>query len=140
MKKQITTTIFRGLLFSFLAGSISSIAVLMILDAQTPDFYEDGTPKRNCFPGLGYAIVIAIQVLLLIGNSLAFLHFYKTVRENRFLSFVSYFGVSLLYLVLLLGNAPKFSKEYFLILIPWIHFMVWTFYYFKIRKILNSNS
>ena len=138
MNQQLKTTIFRGLLFSFLAGSISSIAVLMILDSQTPNFHEDGTPKMNCFPGLGYAIIIIIHLFFVVGNSLTFLHLFKKFRENKILSFISYFGVSLLYLGLLLGNAPEFSKEDFLILIPWIQFLAWAFYYFKISKIVNS--
>ncbi|MBD3905670.1 hypothetical protein NAL32_14580 [Chryseobacterium sp. Ch-15] len=140
MKKQIAKIIGSGILASFLAGTIFMIAFLIIIDMQTPNHYEDGRPKMNCFGGLQYGIAIGIQILIAFLSLPAFLILFKQIRKNKYLIFLAYFAGYFLYLTLILVSLKEFSgKEYFII-IPWINFLVWIFYYFKLRKAININE
>lgn len=138
MKKQITKTITTGILVSFLAGTIYLLAIYGYFDAQTPNHYEDGRPKMDCFGGLQYFILIGINILIVFANLPAFLNLFKPIRENKYFSFFSFFGFYLLYLCFILSQISSFSGEEFLFFIPWVNVLVWAFYYFKFRKIMNS--
>jgi len=140
MKKQIAKVIGSGILASFLAGTIFMIVFLIIIDMQTPNHYEDGRPKMNCFGGLQYGIAIGIQILIAFLSLPAFLILFKQIRKNKYFVFLAFFAGYFLYLSLILANLPEFSGEEYVIIIPWINFLVWIFYYFKLRKMINRNQ
>lgn len=140
MKKQIAKIIGLGLLISFLVGSLFMIGFLIIIDMQTPNHYEDGRPKMNCFGGLQYEIAIGIQILIAFINSLAFLLLFKQIRKNKYLVFITFFAGYFLYLLLIFASFSEFSNEEYFIIIPWVNFSVWIFYYFKLRKMINRNQ
>jgi len=104
---------------------------------QTPDYYEDGTPKMNCFGGLQYGIAIGIQLLIIIANLPAFLNLLKPIRENKYLSFLAFFGIHFLYLIFIIVSLSEFSGEEFLMIIPWVNWLFWGYYYLKFRKIIS---
>lgn len=139
MKKQIAKVIGSGILTSFLAGTLFMIAFLIIIDMQTPDHYDDGRPKMNCFGGLQYGIAIGIQILIAFLSLPAFLILFKQIRKNKYFVFLTFFAGYFLYLSLILASLPEFSGEEYFIIIPWVNFLVWIFYYFKLRKAINSN-
>ncbi|VXB92354.1 MULTISPECIES: hypothetical protein [Chryseobacterium] len=140
MKKQIAKVIGAGILSSFLAGTIVMIAFLIIIDMQTPDHYEDGRPKMNCFGGLQYGIAIGIQIVIAFLSLPAFLILFKQIRKNKYFVFVTFFAGYFLYLSLILTSHPEFSGEEYFIIIPWVNFLVWFFYYFKLRKLTAIES
>lgn len=140
IKKQIAKTIGSGLLASFLAGTIFMIGFLIIIDMQTSDYYEDGRPKMNCFGGLQYGIAIGIQILIALFTLPAFLILFKQIRKNKYLVFLAFFAGYLIYFTLILASLSDFSGEEYIIIIPWINFLVWIFYYFKLRKMINRND
>lgn len=140
MKKQIAKIIGSGILASFLAGTIFMIGFLIIIDMQTPDYYEDGSPKMNCFGGLQYGIAIGIQILIAFFSLPAFLILFKQIRRNKYFVFLAFFIGYFLYLSLILASLPEFSGEEYVIIIPWINFLVWIFYYSKLRKMINRNQ
>lgn len=139
MKKQIAKVIGSGILASFLVGTIFMIAFLIIIDMQTPDHYGDGRPKMNCFGGLQYGIAIGIQIVIAFLSLPAFLILFKQIRKNKYFVFLTFFTGYFLYLSLILTSLPEFSGEEYFIIIPWVNFLVWFFYYFKLRKMINSN-
>ncbi|MEG1591581.1 hypothetical protein [Chryseobacterium sp.] len=139
MKKQIAKMIGSGILASFLVGTIFMIIFLIIIDMQTPDHYEDGRPKMNCFGGLQYGIAIGIQIVIAFLSLPAFLILFKQIRKNKYFVILAFFVGYFLYLSLILASLSEFSDEEYFIIIPWINFLVWIFYYFKLRKIINSN-
>lgn len=140
MKKQIAKVIGSGILASFLVGTIFMIVFLIIIDMQTPDHYEDGRPKMNCFSGLQYGIAIGIQILIAFLSLPAFLILFKQIRKNKYFVFLAFFAGYFLYLSLILTSLPEFSGEEYFIIIPWVNFLVWFFYYFKLRKMINKND
>lgn len=140
MKKQIAKIIGSGLLISFLVGSLFMIGFLIIIDMQTPNHYEDGRPKMNCFGGLQYGIAIGIQILIAFINLFAFLILFKQIRKNKYLVFITFFAGYFLYLSLILASLSEFSNEEYVIIIPWVNFLVWIFYYFKLIKLINKNQ
>ncbi|UFH31660.1 hypothetical protein LNP04_17070 [Chryseobacterium sp. C-71] len=137
MKNPIAKIIGSGILASFLAGTIFMIGFLIFIDMKTPNHYEDGTPKMNCFGGLQYGIAIGIQILVIFANLLAFLNLFKSVRENKYLSFLAFFGIHFLYLILIIVSLSEFSGEELLIIIPWVNWLVWGYYYFKFRNMIS---
>jgi len=137
MKNPIAKIIGSGILASFLAGTIFMIGFLVFIDMQTPDYYEHGTPKMNCFGGLQYGIAIGIQLLIIIANLPAFLNLLKPIRENKYLSFLAFFGIHFLYLIFIIVSLSEFSGEEFLMIIPWVNWLVWGYYYLKFRKIIS---
>ncbi|MBO6184542.1 MAG: hypothetical protein J6O88_07590 [Chryseobacterium sp.] len=139
MKKQVAKIIGSGILASFLAGTIFMIAFLIIIDMQTPNHYEDGRPKMNCFGGLQYGIAIGIQILIAFLSLPAFLILFKQIRRNKYFTFLAFFAGYIFYLFVIFASLSEFSGEEYVIIIPWINFLVWIFYYFKLRKIINSN-
>lgn len=139
MKKQIAKVIGSGILASFLVGTIFMIIFLIIIDMQTPNHYEDGRPKMNCFGGLQYGIAIGIQILIVFLSLPAFLILFKQIRKSKYFVFLAFFAGYFLYLFLILASLSEFSSEEYFIIIPWINFLVWIFYYFKLRKMINSN-
>lgn len=139
MKKQIAKVIGSGILASFLVGTIFMIVFLIIIDMQTPNHYDDGRPKMNCFGGLQYGIAIGIQILIAFLSLPAFLILFKQIRKNKYFVFLAFFAGYLLYLSLILTSLPEFSGEEYFIIIPGVNFLVWFFYYFKLRKMINSN-
>lgn len=139
MKKQIAKMIGSGILASFLVGTIFMIIFLIIIDMQTPDHYEDGRPKMNCFGGLQYGIAIGIQILIAFFSLPAFLILFKQIRKNKYFVILAFFAGYCLYLSLILASLSEFSSEEYFIIIPWVNFLVWIFYYFKLRKMINSN-
>lgn len=140
MRKKITKTIAFGLLVSFLAGTIFTISILIYYDAQTSNYHEDGRPKMNCFPGLAYGIVILTHVFVALLSLFSFLNLYQKVRDNKLLSFLSFFGGYLLYVILILINISEFSAEDTLIFIPWIYGLLWIYFYFKLKKIIKLKA
>lgn len=139
MKKQIAKVIGSGILASFLVGTIFMIIFLIIIDMQTPDYYEDGRPKMNCFGGLQYGIAIGIQIVIAFLSLPAFLILFKQIRKNKYFVILAFFVGYFLYLSLILASLSEFSGEEYFIIIPWINFLVWIFYYFKLRKIINRD-
>lgn len=139
MKKQIAKVIGSGILASFLVGTIFMIVFLIIIDMQTPNHYEDGRPKMNCFGGLQYGIAIGIQILIVFLSLPAFLILFKQIRKSKYFVFLAFFAGYFLYLSLILVSLSEFSAEEYFIIIPWINFLIWIFYYFKLRKMINSN-
>ncbi|WP_435524643.1 hypothetical protein [Chryseobacterium indoltheticum] len=139
MTKQLAKLIGSGILASFMAGTIFMIAFLIIIDMQSPNHYEDGRPKMNCFGGLQYGIAVGIQILIAFFNLPAFLILFRQIRKNKYLVFLAYFAGYFLYLFLILVSLTEFSGEEYFLIIPWINFLVWIFYYFKLRKIVDSN-
>lgn len=139
MKKQVAKIIGSGIFASFMAGTIFMIAFLIIIDMQTPNHYEDGRPKMNCFGGLQYGIAIGIQILIVFFSLPAFFILFKQIRKNKYFTFLAFFAGYFLYLFLILISLSEFSGEEYVIIIPWVNFLVWIFYYFKLRKIINSN-
>lgn len=139
MKKQIAKMIGSGILASFLAGTLFMIAFLIIIDMQTPNHYEDGRPKMNCFGGLQYGIATGIQILIAFLSLSAFLILFKQIRKSKYFVFLAFFAGYFLYLSLILVSLSEFSGEEYFIIIPWINFLVWIFYYFKLKKMINSN-
>lgn len=135
MKKQIAKVIGSGILASFLVGTIFIIIFLM----QTPDYYEDGRPKMNCFGGLQYGIAIGIQILIAFFSLPAFLILFKQIRKSKYFVILAFYAGYFLYLFLILASLSEFSGEEYFIIIPWINFLVWIFYYFKLRKIINRD-
>ena len=115
------------------------IAFLIIIDMQTPNHYEDGRPKMNCFGGLQYGIAIGIQILIAFLSLPAFLILFKQIRRNKYFTFLAFFAGYIFYLFVIFASLSEFSGEEYVIIIPWINFLVWIFYYFKLRKIINSN-
>ena len=140
MRKQIAKLIGSGILASFMAGTIFMIAFLIIIDMQSPNHYEDGRPKMNCFGGLQYGIAIGIQILIAFFNLPAFLIQFRQIRKNKYFTFLAFFAGYFLYLFLILISLSEFSGEEYVIIIPWINFLVWIFYYFKLRKTININE
>lgn len=140
MKKQIAKVIGAGILSSFLVGTIFMITFLIIIDMQTPDHYEDGRPKMNCFGGLQYGIAIGIQIVIAFLSLPAFLILFKQIRKNKYFVFLAFFAGYFLYLSLILASLPEFSGEEYFIIIPWVNFLVWFFYYFKLRKMNATES
>ena len=140
MKKQIAKIIGSGILASFLAGTIFMVGFLIIIDMQTSNHYEDGRPKMNCFGGLQYGIAIGIQILIAFFSLPAFFILLKKIRRNKYLVFLAYFAGYFLYLSLILASLSEFSGEEYVIIIPWINFLVWIFYYWKLRKVININQ
>lgn len=138
MKKQVTKILSSGILASFLAGTIFMIAFLLLIDIQTPKNYDDGTPRMNCFGGLQYGIAIAIQILLLFANLPAFLNLFKPIRENKYMSFLMFFGLHFLYLIFIITSISEFSNEELVIVIPWINWIIWGYYFFKLRNNLEK--
>ncbi|OBW42432.1 hypothetical protein AB670_01188 [Chryseobacterium sp. MOF25P] len=139
MKKQIAKVIGSGILASFLVGTIFMIIFLIIIDMQTPDYYEDGRPKMNCFGGLQYGIALGIQIVIAFLSLPAFLILFKQIRKNKYFVILAFFVGYFLYLSLILASLSEFSGEEYFIIIPWINFLVWIFYYFKLRKIINRD-
>ncbi|WP_265428040.1 hypothetical protein [Chryseobacterium sp. YIM B08800] len=139
MKKQIAKVIGSGILASFLVGTIFMIVFLIIIDMQTPNHYEDGRPKMNCFGGLQYGIAIGIQILIVFLSLPAFLILFKQIRKSKYFVFLAFFAGYFLYLSLILVSLSEFSAEEYFIIIPWINFLIWIFYYLKLRKMINSN-
>lgn len=137
MKNKIAITITSGLIVGFFAGSISMIAILLYFDAQESHYYEDGRPRMNCFAGLGYAFAIGIHILMLLANSPAYLNVFKKIRENQFLLYLTFFGGSILYLILLLLSLSELSVKEFLVLFPWINIVVWVYYFIKVKKLIH---
>ena len=140
MRKQIAKLIGSGILASFMAGTIFMIAFLIIIDMQSPNHYEDGRPKMNCFGGLQYGIAIGIQILIAFFNLPAFLIQFRQIRKNKYFTFLAFFAGYFLYLFLILISLSEFSGEEYVIIIPWVNFLVWIFYYFKLRKMININD
>ncbi|WP_128414306.1 hypothetical protein [Chryseobacterium sp. Leaf394] len=140
MKKEITKTIINGLLLSFLAGTISSIIILLIIQFQNQSHYDDERPRMDCFAGLGYGIIVGVHFLFVILSLPAFFNLFKTVREHRFYSFLSFFTGPFLYLILISFSLPEFSEEDFLFIIPWIFMVIWIYYYFKLQKIIKLKN
>jgi len=140
MKKQIAKIIGSGILASFLAGTIFMIGFLIIIDMQTSDYYEDGRPKMNCFGGLQYGIAIGIQILIALFTLPAFLILFKQIRRNKYFTFLAFFAGYILYLFTIFASLSEFSGEEYVIIIPWVNFLVWIFYYFKLRKMININD
>lgn len=140
MKKQIAKIIGSGILAGFLTGTIFIVGFLIIIDMQTPDHYEDGRPKLNCFGGLQYGIAIGIQILIALLNLPAFLILFRQIRKNKYFTFWAFFAGYFLYLFLILASLSEFSGEEYVIIIPWINFLVWIFYYWKLRKVININQ
>lgn len=136
MKKQITKIITKAVLYSFLTGTVISLLTMFIIDIQTSNYYDDGRPRMSCFAGLGYGIAAGVHVLFLILSLPAFLNLLKTVRDNKLLSSLSFFGCHIIYIVFILANYNEFSGEEFLLLIPFASLIVLAFYYFKLRKSL----
>lgn len=139
MKKQTAKLIGSGILASFLAGIIFMIGFLIIIDMQTPNHYEDGSPKMNCFGGLQYGIAIGIQILIALLNLPAFLILFRKIRRNKYFTFLAFFAGYILYLFTIFASLSEFSGEEYVIIIPWVNFLVWIFYYFKLRKMINRN-
>lgn len=139
MKKQIAKVIGSGILASFLPGTLFMIAFLIIIDMQTPNHYEDGRPKMNCFGGLQYGMAIGIQIFIAFLSLSAFLILFKQIRKSKYFVFLTFFTGYFLYLSLILVSLSEFSDEEYFIIIPWINFLVWIFYYFKLKKMINSN-
>lgn len=139
MKKQIAKVIGSGILASFLVGTIFMIIFLIIIDMQTPDYYEDGRPKMNCFGGLQYGIAIGIQIVIAFLSLPAFLILFKQIRKSKYFVFLTFFAGYCLYLSLILASLSEFSSEEYFIIIPWVNFLVWIFYYFKMRKKINRD-
>jgi hypothetical protein len=140
MKNPIAKIIGSGILACFLAGTIFMIGFLIFIDMQTPDHYEDGTPKMNCFGGLQYGIAIGIQIFIISASLPAFLNLFKPIRENKYLSFLAFFGTHFLYLIFIILSLSEFSGEEFLIIIPWVNWLVWGYYYFKFRNMISTKS
>ncbi len=140
MKKQIAKLIGSGILASFLAGTIFMIGFLIIIDMQTPNHYDDGRPKMNCFGGLQYGIAIGIQILIALLNLPAFLILFRQIRRNKYFTFLAFFAGYILYLFTIFASLSEFSGEEYVIIIPWVNFLVWIFYYFKLRKMININD
>ncbi|MDY0931446.1 hypothetical protein [Chryseobacterium sp. CFBP8996] len=140
MKKQISKLIGSGILASFLAGTIFMIGFLIIIDMQTPNHYQDGRPKMNCFGGLQYGIAIGIQILIALLNLPAFLILFRQIRRNKYFTFLVFFAGYILYLFTIFASLSEFSGEEYVIIIPWVNFLVWIFYYFKLRKMININD
>lgn len=140
MKKQIAKVIGSGILASFIVGTIFMIVFLIIIDMQTPDHYDNGRPKMNCFGGLQYGISIGIQIVIAFLSLPAFLILFKQIRKNKYFVFLAFFAGYLLYLSLILTSLPEFSGEEYFIIIPWVNFLVWFFYYFKLRKLTAIES
>lgn len=140
MKKQTAKLIGSGILASFLAGTIFMIGFLIIIDMQTPNHYEDGSPKMNCFGGLQYGIAIGIQILIALLNLPAFLILFRKIRRNKYFTFLAFFAGYILYLFTIFASLSEFSGEEYVIIIPWVNFLVWIFYYFKLRKMININD
>lgn len=134
MKKYIAKTISKGILVSFLAGTVFMITILIIIDLQTLNYYEDGRPKMNCFGGLQYGIAIGIQILLMTVALPAFLNVFKPIRENKYFSFTAFFSGYIVYLLSIFANFSEFSGKEYLIMIPWVNLLVWIYFYFKIKK------
>lgn len=139
VKKQIAKIIGCGILASFLAGTIFMIGFLIIIDMQTSDYYEDGRPKMNCFGGLQYGIAIGIQILIALFTLPTFLILFRQIRRNKYLVFLAFFAGYILYLFTIFASLSEFSGEEYVIIIPWVNFLVWIFYYFKLRKMINRN-
>ncbi|MDF2553954.1 MAG: hypothetical protein K0R77_3229 [Chryseobacterium sp.] len=140
MRKQIAKTIGTGILASFLAGTFFMIAILIIIDMQTPDHYDDGRPRMNCFGGLQYGIAIGIQMLLIIAALPAFFNLFQKIRENKVLSFSAFFGGYILYLISIFINFSEFSGEEYIIIVPWVNLLTWLYFYFKMRKFLKKKN
>ncbi|REC43248.1 hypothetical protein [Chryseobacterium sp. 5_R23647] len=140
MKKQIAKLIGSGIFASFLAGTIFMIGFLIIIDMQTPNHYDDGRPKMNCFGGLQYGIAIGIQILIALLNLPAFLILFRQIRRNKYFTFLAFFAGYILYLFTIFASLSEFSGEEYVIIIPWVNFLVWIFYYFKLRKMININD
>lgn len=140
MKNEITKTITNGLLVSFLAGITVSFLALFIIQFQNQSHYEDERPRLDCFAGLGYGIIAGVHFLFAILSLPAFFNLFKTVREHRFYSFLSFFTAPFLYLILISFSLSEFSEEDFLFIIPWIFIVIWVYYYFKLQKIIKLKN
>jgi len=137
MKKEIIKTVTHGLLLSCLAGTTVSFTALLIIQSQNHDHFNSREPRMDCFAGLGYGIIVGVNFLFGIISLPALFNLFKTVRENRFYSFLSFFNGTLLYLILILFSFSEFSGEDFLFVVPWVFIMIWVLYYFKLRKIIK---
>ncbi|REC56533.1 hypothetical protein DRF62_02975 [Chryseobacterium piscium] len=87
-----------------------------------------------------YGIAIGIQILIALLNLPAFLILFRQIRKNKYLVFLVFFAGYILYLFVIFVSLSEFSGEEYVIIIPWVNFLVWIFYYFKLRKMININD
>ncbi len=130
MKKLLTQGIFIGAGLEFLV----KYAIFLSYEiSRKPKFDE---PRMDCLGGLQYVVFIIIAILAVLISLPAYLNLYPKVRNTKWLSFLTFFALHLLYFVCCL---PLMWQKYssvlnFLVFTPCIYWIVWIITYWRIRK------
>ncbi|UQB69045.1 hypothetical protein [Epilithonimonas zeae] len=133
MKKLITKGILIGAGLEFLV----KFAIFLSSEiSRKPKFDE---PRMDCLGGLQYVIFIIIAILAVLISLPAYLNLYPKVRNSKWLSFLTFFALHLVYFVLCLPLIWEKYSSYldFLALTPCVFWIVWVITYWRIRKISN---
>lgn len=130
MKKLITKGILIGAGLEFLVKFI----IFLCIEISQKSKYDE--PRMNCFGGLQYGILVMIALIAVIISLPAFFNLYPKVRNVKWLSFVTFFTLHIIYLICCLPLLwDKYSSiSNFLTLTPCIYWLVWTITYWKMRK------
>ena len=136
MKKLITKGILIGAGLEFLVKFI----IFLFIEISQKAKYDE--PRMNCFGGLQYAILIMIMLIAVIISLPAYLNLYPKVRNVKWLSFLAFFTLHIIYLICCL---PLLWEKYssvleFLILTPCLFWVVWIITYWKVRKEINVEN
>jgi len=136
MKKLITKGILIGAGLEFLVKFIIFLSIEMSQKAK-----YDG-PRMNCFGGLQYAILIIITISAVVISLPAYLNLYPKVRNVKWLSFLAFFTLHIIYLICCLPLLwDKYSSiSNFLALTPCLFWVVWIITYWKVRKEINVEN
>lgn len=131
----------KAILKSFGIGVLLSLILIFAITIATRKPQSSDEPYRNMnsFPGLEYAIPVEINLFLPLASLLAYLNIFQMIRQNLFVSFVSFFLIHFALFYLSMREIINESDVWILVCYFLFYMLPWTFYYIKFKKLYVQN-
>lgn len=139
--KRIAPIITKGIFIGALVEFLPKITYLLYLDfsARNTTYANSDIPRKNCFGGLQFAILLSLTLFLMIMSLPSFFNLFARVRNSRILSFTAHFGLHILYLGIIICSIDGISGEDIFLLLPWLYLFSWIITYRKLRSYITSS-